>query len=175
MVTDTEVPTAPLLWAESIHGDLVLVDRVQADGWKQQERGQGTAGDPFADGSAALVECGAGVSLRLATPEGSSATTVETAESGVVYVITDLAGSGHEPLREAATQIPDEKFVNTGKRLTVGFVGLVLYDGAASWEMVSGSMLYVYADAKKGEYEIDVCASHEADGREMRVLRLRPA
>jgi hypothetical protein len=175
MVTDTEAPTAPLTWAESIHGDLVLVDRLRADGWEQLERGMETpTATTIIDGVLSTIERGAGTSLLLHTPAGPSFTAAVSVEGGPVLIVTHLGGSGSEEALEAARQIPDEAYVATDATFTVGYVGGVLFDGSASWEMASESMLYVYVQAK-GEYRVDVVAEHGEGERRVRVIRLRAA
>lgn len=174
MVSDTEVPSAPLTWADSIHGDLVLVDRVQADGWLQADRGEPDPSEaPIVPDILSSISRGAGTSLRLVTPPGQSATTLEV-HDGRIFVITDLNGPGDDALRSVPATMPEDAFVATGAPFTIGFVGLVLFDGTASWEMVSESMLYVFAEVPKGDYQIDVCAEHPVGDKKIRVFRLRP-
>lgn len=174
MVTDTEAPTAPLEWAESIHGDLVLLDRLRADGWEQLERGAATpSAKTLVEGVLSTIERGAGTSLLLHTPTEPSFTAVTSLDGGAVLVVTHLGGSGSEEALEAAKQIPDDAFEATEATFSVGYVGGVLFDGSASWEMASESMLYVYVQAK-GEYRVDVAAEHGEGERRVRVIRLRP-
>ena len=173
MVQDTEVPKAPLEWAESIHGDLVLVDRVQADGWEQIERGSTDEHESSVlDGVLATTSRGAGLSLKLATPEGPAFSAVASDESGRVDVVTVLGGEGTGEVLDAARALGDDVFESTEVELEIGFVGLVLFDGSASWEMASESMLYVYGTTPKGTYRVSVAREAEAAGQRVRVIRL---
>lgn len=174
MVTDTEAPSAPLQWAESIHGDLVLVDRLQADGWEQLERGAETpTARSLVEGVLSTISRGAGTSLLLHTPDGPACTAPVSLEGGSVLLVTHLGGSGSPEVLEAAQQIPDDAYLATDATFTVGYVGAVLFDGSASWEMASESMLYVYVQAK-GDYHVDVVREHGEGDRRVRVIRLRP-
>lgn len=177
MLNDTETPSAPLDWAEPIHGELVLVDRVQADGWQQLEPGEADEDEQeIVPGVLAKVERGAGTSFVIKTPaeERPSKTGFVVPEEGGLLIVTHLAGDGGPDIRVAARDVPDDAYASTEASFDAGFVGVVLFDGASSWEMASEHMLYVFAEIPKGTYAVDVSSERTTEaGKRFRVIRLR--
>lgn len=175
MLNDTEVPTAPLEWAAKVHGDLVLVDRVQSDGWEPFEDGS-QPGDAtvVVEGVLSTVSRGAGTSLVVHTADATSKSTLVGVGDDTILVVTHIGGDGGPDLRVAAQDVPDDAFTATEATFTAGFVGVVLFDGSSTWEMASERMLYVFAEAKKGDYVVSVCDERTTEsGKPFRVIRLR--
>lgn len=174
MLSDTEAPSAPPRWAESIHGDLVLVDRARADRWQHLEREAIDPGERVVvPGVLTTISRGAGLSLKLVTPEEMAATAVVVRDDGSVLLVTHLGGPGEEALLEAAAQVPDEAYVATDVTFTAGFVGAVLFDATASWEMAGESLLYVFAQFATGDHRVDVTTEQSEGDLRYRVIRLR--
>lgn len=174
MLNDTEVPTAPLQWAARVHGDLVLVDRVQADAWEPFEEGATPEGATvLVEGVLSTVSRGSGTSLMLET-DAASKTGLVTVGDDTILVVTHIGGEGGPDLRVAAQDVPDDAYTATGATFTAGFVGVVLFDGSSTWEMASEQMLYAFAEVKKGDYAVSVSGERETDsGKKLRVVRLK--
>ena len=174
MLNDTEVPSAPQEWIGAVHGALVLVDRVRADGWEMIDDPAGVDAAEVVPGVLSTVERGAGLSLMLAEPDETSRSCLLDLDGAGVLVVTHLGGEGGPDLRVAARDVPDEAYTATEVTFEAGFVGVVLFDGSSSWEMASERMLYAFAETRKGYYQVDVCPETRTEsGKRLRVVRLR--
>lgn len=173
MDMDTEVQRAPLDWLQpSVHGDLVLVDRIQAAGWQSFERGAEIGEVSLVDGVVASLERGAGVSLHLVTPSEPSATAIAHPDGGGLVLVTHLGGGGSPELLAAARAIGADAFAATEVVFQIGFAGVVLFDAAGGWEMAAESMAHVVGQTEKGDYRVSVASEHELLDQRVRLVRL---
>lgn len=142
---DPDLAGPPLAWAESIHGYLMLFPRRRGQQWTGYERGTTPSSAIIADGLLAALDEDQGL-VFLA---GRAARFI-TGDDGSIIVVVDRTGYGDDGLVDTVARVT---FEDTGIRLRSQGEGFVLFDGAASWQMVSGG-LYVQVAAPEPVYAV---------------------